>query len=137
MGKQYFNNNNQSSCSNHDKSSDERNFDGKDFEDNDFDEFDFTSFKGHCNECENNKRDIDHEIKEVFKEIAKELCAIDKNINCLNKLFCKLEKLLAERGCLTSKEKALICNIRKDIQALNCVLRETAKDIKCIQEMVL
>lgn len=99
------------------------------------------AYKPHCEKCHfeecPEKRNIDKEIKETFKEIAKVLCDIDKDIVKLNKLFCKLEKLLVEKGCLTQREKALICNIRKDIQALNCVLKETAKDIRCLEELVL
>lgn len=140
MGKQYYNGNNYSNFSDEDKEYSEK----KEKKEKDYDQFendeldcdDFNCFKNHCMEC-HEKRNINKEIKETFNAIINELCDINKDIEKLNKLFCKLEKLLAEKGCLSSKEKALICNIRKDIQALNCVLKETAKDIKCLQEMVL
>ena len=152
MGKQFYSGNN---CSDDDrdnkgkynwekdnkekynweKDNKENDFDHNDCDCDELDFDDFNCFKSQCMECPK-KRDIDKEIKEAFNDIFKELCDINKDIEKLNKLFCKLEKLLAEKGCLSSSEKALICNIKKDILALNCVLRETAKDIKCLEEMV-
>lgn len=142
MGKQYYNGNKypEDDRGKKDKDSWEKDLNEKDSDQNDcycdgldFDDFNF--FKNQCNDC-HKKRDIDKEIKEAFKDIFKELCDINKDIEKLNKLFCKLEQLLNEKGCLSSCEKTLICNIKKDILALNCVLRETAKDIKCLEDMV-
>lgn len=89
------------------------------------------NFKTNC--C--NKK-LDKEIRLVIKALLDELCDLDQDIKKIGNLFNKLVCLLDEKGCLDHKEKKLLKDIKNDINALNCIAKETAKDICELSKLV-
>jgi len=81
--------------------------------------------------------DIDREIIETFNELEEEFCDLIGNVEKIEKLYCKLVKLLAKRGCITPEEAALLKAIQEDIQTLKFITAKTARDLKCLEKIIL
>ncbi|PRR79636.1 hypothetical protein [Clostridium vincentii] len=81
--------------------------------------------------------DIDKEIVETFNDLEDEFCDLIGNVEKIEKLFCKLLKLLAKRGCITPEEAVLLKAIHDDIIALKFITSKTARDLKCLERIIL
>jgi len=81
--------------------------------------------------------DVDAEIIETFNELEEKFCDLIGNVEKIEKLFCKLVKLLVKRGCITPEEGALIKDVHDDIIALKFITAKTARDLKCLERIIL
>ncbi|PRR79635.1 hypothetical protein [Clostridium vincentii] len=81
--------------------------------------------------------DIDREIVDTFNDLEDEFCELISNVEKIEKLFCKLVKLIAQRGCITPAVAALLKSIEEDIKALKYITAKTGKDLKCLERIIL
>jgi len=80
---------------------------------------------------------VDEEIIEVFNDLKDEVCDLIGDVEKIEKLFCKLVKLLVQRGCITPEEAVLIKAVHDDILALKAITAKTARDLKCLERVIL
>lgn len=81
--------------------------------------------------------DVDREIVETINDLEDEFCDLIGNVEKIEKLFCKLVKLLQKRGCITAEEAALLKSIQEDIQALKFIVARLGRDLKCLERIIL
>lgn len=80
--------------------------------------------------------DLDKEIAEIIDDLKDEFCSLIGNVEKIEKLFCRLVRLLAKRGCITPEEAALVKALQDDIQALKFITAKTARDLQCLIRVV-
>lgn len=80
---------------------------------------------------------VDREIIETINDLEDEFCDLIGNVEKIEKLFCRLVKLLAKRGCITAAEAALLKSIQEDIQALKFITARLGRDLKCLERILL
>lgn len=80
---------------------------------------------------------VDEEIIETFNDLKDEVCDLIGDVEKIEKLFCRLVKLLVQRGCITPEEAALLKAVHDDILALKAITAKTARDLKCLERIIL
>jgi len=93
----------------------------------------YTALKAQFCDCGN----VDEEIIETFNDLEEEFCELIGNVEKIEKLFCRLLKLLVKRGCITPEEAVLIKAVHDDIQALKAITAKTARDLKCLERIIV